>query len=691
MTYRFPDGRWRHNSAAPELVATLVESTGLSSLMAQVLVNRNISTPSQAQIFIEPEIQELPDPLLEFPDLDKSVELLIQAIDKGEKITICGDYDADGMTSTALLLRAFNYLGAEVNYVIPSRLKEGYGINKRIVEECANDETKIILTVDNGISAYDAVQRAIDLDLIVIVTDHHDVPEKKPPAHAILNPKLLPETSVYHSLAGVGVAYILASTLAESLGMLDYDLQNQLLELFTLGTIADLAPLVGVNRRWLKKGLTLLPHSKILGVQSLITRAGAAKNSEKTLPPDDIGFKLGPRINAIGRIGDPQIVIDLLTTDDPAVAELRALECDENNTERQKKTDKIEEEAIALIESNQINWRENRVLVVAKPGWHHGVIGIVASRLVERYGAPVFIATYEENGQSLRGSARCIEEFHVGDALTYCQDLLLSFGGHKGAGGFSLLSDNLAAFENKLSLFAHSCVQPEDLKPLIKIDAKSDFAQLNHSLFQEIDMLEPWGSENTFPVFWTPSVRVLEQRVLKEKHLKLVIEDSTGANIQAIAWRWSEYFPLPSCIDIAYKLRKNDWNGQSTLQLEIVAVRLSQNPDSIPTDTNVIIPELPSAYPSEQKQLPVTVVDGHKAITTKKAIFEYNHRKYICRYVEFLSEIRIRNDRGKVLVVVKGEKTGLLGTSRENAQVVPITAKTLYYPLIKAAVAALGL
>ncbi|MGK7916323.1 MAG: single-stranded-DNA-specific exonuclease RecJ, partial [Prochloraceae cyanobacterium] len=459
MRYKLPNQRWQIAPLQQEKISQLVEATGLLPLIAQVVINRGIETLELAKVYIEPEFEQLPAPLTEFQDLAKSVELIKEAISSEEKIAICGDYDADGMTSTALLLRALKHLGAEVEYAIPSRMKDGYGINTRIVEEFANTGVGLILTVDNGISAWEPINRAIELGMSVIVTDHHDIPEQMPPADAILNPKLLPLSSPYRGLAGVGVAYILAITTAQTLGLVK-GLTAQLLELFTLGTIADLAPLVGVNRRWLKRGLGQLPKSKLAGVQALIQMAGI-NEQQKKLKPDDIGFRLGPRINAVGRIGDPQIVIELLTTDDEGLALERAMQCEQINSKRQQLCEQIQKEAINLIENTPIDWQQDRVLVVVQPNWHHGVIGIVASRLVDRYGVPVFIATYEEDPENLRGSARGIAEFHVFKALEFSGDLLGKFGGHQAAGGFSLLAKNLEAFQQRLSKFAYQCLEPQ--------------------------------------------------------------------------------------------------------------------------------------------------------------------------------------------------------------------------------------
>ena len=666
-----PNQRWQIAPLETQQAAELAQATGLSPLLGQVLINRGIETPQQAQEYLYPESQVMPAPIDEFPDLAISVEMLKEAIASQEKIAICGDYDADGMTSTALLLRALRWLGADVDYAIPSRMKDGYGINKRIVEEFANEGVGLILTVDNGISAHEPIARAAELGIMVIITDHHDLPPDLPEADAILNPKQLPESSPYRGLAGVGVAYVLAVCLAQELGKLQ-GLTSQLLELFTLGTIADLAPLTGINRRWLKRGLGLLPKSELTGVQALLQMSGVSED-QKAMKPEDIGFKLGPRINAIGRLSDPQIVIELLTTTEPGVALERAMQCEQINQKRQQLCEQIEQDAIAFIEQSQLDLQQDRVLVIVQPEWHHGVIGIVASRLVERYGVPVFIGTYEEDNQHIRGSARGIPEFHVFEALQFCKDLLGKFGGHKAAGGFSLPAENLEAFRESLSRFAHECLQPEHLKPLISIDAQADFTQITSNLYRQIDALHPCGIGNPDPVFWTPNVKVIDQKIVGKGHLKLTLSQDNqlvtsdrpslpenelqapaSGKITALAWRWGEYFPLPHHVDLAYKVRENSWNGNTTVELELVGIRL---PDS-------------------------------SALPPKKAEFYHNERLYTCSLYESLNELRIRNPEGKVLAIQKGQRTGLLGTKREEAKEVDVT-EPRFYQLIKAATRAL--
>ncbi|NEP80302.1 MAG: single-stranded-DNA-specific exonuclease RecJ [Okeania sp. SIO3B3] len=726
-----PNQRWLIYPEQPEITKQLAKTLEISPLIAQTLINRDISTIEQAQAFLDPESIKLPLPIEEFPDLDISLNLLQTTISQEQKIAICGDYDADGMTSTALLLRALKHLGAKVDYAIPSRMQEGYGINQRIVEEFHQEGVSLILTVDNGIAAYEPIARARELGVNVIITDHHDIPPKLPPAHAILNPKLISETSPYRGVAGVGVAYILAVSLAQRLGK-HQGLIKPLLELFTLGTIADLAPLTGINRRLVKRGLQYLPHSQLPGVQALIQVSGVkakeegrrkkeegrgkeeegthqeergkkeegrgypplppfergeeegtqtpanfqhsvddgvlnpkSKDNQKSLKPDDIGFRLGPRINAVGRIADPQIVIELLTTDDMGIALERAMQCEEINQQRQLLCEEIEQEAIAWCESSQINLQEERVLVVVQPGWHHGVIGIVASRLVERYGVPVFIGTYEEEGQEIvRGSARGIPEFDVFEALQFCDELLGKYGGHKAAGGFSFSAENLDKFRSRLSEFAHQCLEIQHLKPLISIDAEAEIKELNFDLYRQIDLLHPCGIENKDPVFWSRNVRISEQRIVGKGHIKLTLIE--GEIIQAIAWRWGDYFPLPSVVDIAYKMRENTWNGQSNIELELLGVRLPM--------------EVSRNSQTSPENLP------------QKVEFYYNNRPYICSLYQIgdVQELRIRNSRGEVLAIQKGQKIGLLGKTRNNAKQVNVS-DARFFNLIKEAMSALKL
>jgi single-stranded-DNA-specific exonuclease len=641
-----PDQRWFIHSQQPDRSIQLAVESHRSPLLTQILINRGFDTLESIQEFLDPERQSLPSPIEDFPDLAITLELLINAINDKTRIAICGDYDADGMTSTALLLRALRQLGARVDYAIPSRMSEGYGINRRIIEEFHEEGVGLILTVDNGIAAHDPIARARELGLTIIVTDHHDLPPTLPDANAILNPKLIAETSPYRGMAGVGVAYVLAVCLAQSFGQ-TRDLQQSLLELFTLGTIADLAPLTGVNRRWVKRGLHLLPKSKMAGIQALVQIAGLS--NEKNLKPEAIGFRLGPRINAIGRLGDPQVVIELLVTDDDGVALECAMKCEQINKQRQQLCEQIEKEAIEAYENSSLDAKDDRVLLLVQKGWHHGVIGIVASRLVERYGVPVFIGTYEDDDH-IRGSARSIPEFNVFEALEFCKDLMLKSGGHKAAGGFSFEADRLDEIRARLRTFAHRSLKSEHLKPLVTIDAQADLSQLDLALHAQLDALHPCGMENPDPVFWTPNVSIDEQRRIGKGHLKFVLR-SGNQKINAIAWRWGEYFPLPSTLDIAYRLKSNEWNNEVSVQLEIIGVRLPQ---------------------------------------TQGTEFTFSDRPYTCSLLDRrgIQELRIQNTKGETLIIQKGQKIGTLGKLNQAMQEVDVS-QSPFYDLIKAAVSAL--
>ncbi len=594
-----PNQRWQIASPQPQLAEAIATASGLSPLLAQVLINRGMDTPERSQIFLDPESEALIDPKTEFPDLKLSLDLLEQAAFNHQQVAICGDYDADGMTSTALLLRTFRLLGIQVSYEIPSRMHEGYGINLRMVEELHKKGVALILTVDNGIAAYDPIARARALGLEVIITDHHDLPPQLPPASAILNPKLINPTSPYAAIAGVGVAYILALELCDRFGKRAI-LESQLLELFTLGTIADLASLTGINRRLVKRGLRLLGRSQLPGVLALIQASGIAQEQKIGLKPEAIGFSLGPRINAVGRIGDPVTVIELLTATEMGEAITLAHQCEETNRERQQLCREIEKSAIAYIQSLEIDLDDQRVLLVVQSGWHHGVIGIVASRLVERYGVPVFIGTYEEDG-SIRGSVRSIPEFNVFEALEFCKDLLKKYGGHPAAGGFSMAGANLDQFSDRLRVFAHLCLKIEHLKPLVKVDVKAELSDISLTLLSQIDALHPCGMGNSDPIFYSSRVRVISQQARgKDKNcLALELDRGNGSKIKAIAWRWGEYYPVPNYLDLAYKLRANHWQNQTSVELELIGIRLPELDETNLPDFQVL--QKSSKHPDLEK------------------------------------------------------------------------------------------
>jgi single-stranded-DNA-specific exonuclease len=663
-----PTQRWQIFSPKPELAELIAASTGLSTMLAQVLINRGVDSAELAQRFLEPDSEFLPDPKDEFEDLIPSLDRIERAIRNRESIAICGDYDVDGMTSTALLIRTFRALGAQADYEIPSRMTEGYGINDRIVRDLHAKGVTLLITVDNGITAYGAIALAESLGISAIVTDHHDIPTELPPATAILNPKYkVNPSSPYAAIAGVGVAYVLALELADRFGK-HAELADPLLELFTLGTIADLASLTGINRRLVQKGLRLLAQSKLLGVTALINESGLIREKQTGLKPEAIGFGLGPRINAVGRIGDPRTVIDLLTAEEMGQAIYLAQECEATNRARQLKCAEIEQEAIAYItakiQSQELDLKRERVLVVVDrevqqflaersapkatkkntkstevpfigKGWHHGVIGIVASRLVERYGAPVFIGsvehenledespdnkTLEPNSSSnliddllddpkiqdldhckTRFSVRGIPEFHVFKSLEFIKSIRDKGGGHKAAGGFSIPTANLNLLRESLREFAdREMILAEHIQPLIQIDVLADLDRISMTLLQEIDRLQPCGIGNADPVFYSRDVRVLAQQRRgkdKIKHLALELDNGHGKKIKAIGWRLGEYCPIPDRVDLAYKLRANQWQDTTSVELEVIGIRAVEIDDENALHPNVAKNQLEARSP----------------------------------------------------------------------------------------------
>jgi single-stranded-DNA-specific exonuclease len=502
-----------------------------------------------------------------FLQLERAVQRLVLACQRGEPVAICGDYDADGMTSTALLVGVLERLGARPQAAIPSRLEEGYGLNAAMVERLAAQQVRLLVTVDNGVSAREALERAAELAVEVILTDHHTIPDQLPPHLALLHPARTPEGSPYRGLAGVGLAYVLAAQLCERLH------QGQALavarDLFCIGTIADMAPLQGVNRRWLMDGIPQLGSSGLAGLQALQRLAGV---DELRLDAQTVGFQIAPRINAVGRLGDPTLVVDLLTTTDGERALELARQCETLNRQRRDLCEAIEAEALALLEAD--GDQRPAFVLLAQNHWHHGVIGIVAARLVERLHRPCALLAGEGNGK-LRASVRAPRGFAVDQALQSCAHLLERFGGHPAAGGFSVRADQLADLQGRLEALAQDWlagrgggqpVEPEALLPLGAID---------HAFLKQQQRLEPFGIGHPQPVYWSAACTIVQKKELRGGHLQLEL-DQRGERRQAIGWRWcGDPAGLPQVVDVAYRLQRNVWQGRERLQLELLGLRAS--------------------------------------------------------------------------------------------------------------------
>ncbi len=527
-----------------------------------VLQRRGVQSQEELQSLLQPD--PAPEAKAHFPDLEIAVQRLLQACREGQALAVCGDYDADGMTSTALLVGVLSRLGAKPQAAIPSRQSEGYGLNAAMVERLAEQGVKLLVTVDNGISAREALERAEGLGLEVIVTDHHTIPPQRPPLLALLHPALTPLSSPYRGLAGVGLAYVLAAAVAERLR--NPQALRTALDLFCIGTIADMAPLTGVNRRWLQEGLPQLHRSLLPGLRALAELAGL---EDRPIDSQGVGFRLAPRLNAVGRLADPQLAVELLTTADADRALELAERCEQLNRQRRELCDGIEAEANALVEAD--GDQRPAFLLLAQNHWHHGVIGIVAARLVERWGLPVALLAGEGNGR-LRSSVRAPEGFAVDAALQACADLLERFGGHPAAGGFTVQATQVAALHERLNGLANDWLAGREHALVVRPEALLPLEQIDRDFLQQLRRLEPFGAANPSPLFWARHCKVKRQRLLRGGHLLLELAVPTGS-LSAIAWRWSGPEPSSPTLDLAFRLKEDHWQGQPRLQLELEALR----------------------------------------------------------------------------------------------------------------------
>ncbi|MCT0217860.1 single-stranded-DNA-specific exonuclease RecJ [Synechococcus sp. CS-1329] len=561
-----PEQRWQLPAPLPPsrdgAQASAMEALGLPPELLAVLRRRGFDSPEAIQELLEPTAA--PDPREHFADLALAVERLVRACAAAEAVAICGDYDADGMTSTALLVGVLQRLGARPQAAIPSRQEEGYGLNAGMVERLRGEGVRLLVTVDNGISAREALERARDLGVEVILTDHHTLPAEHPPYLALLHPACTPEGSPYRGLAGVGLAYLLAMVLASQLGRADATAMA--LDLFCIGTVADMAPLLGVNRRWLRDGLKRLHASPLPGLQALQRLAGLG---EEPLDATAVAFKLAPRINAVGRLGDPALVVDLLTTDDRERAMALAQDCEALNRQRRELCEAIEAEAVALVEAD--GPEPSPFVLLAQTHWHHGVIGIVAARLVERYGLPVALLAGEGGGR-LRASVRAPKGFAVDQALNHCGALLERYGGHPAAGGFSVRAERLAELHQQLNELAASWLGDRGSGSPVEPEACLELERIGRGFWRELQRLEPLGAGLPAPVFWSKACRVISQRLLRGGHLQLELEQG-DCRLRAIAWRWQGEGTVPELVDVAYRLRSDNWQGEERLQLELLGLR----------------------------------------------------------------------------------------------------------------------
>jgi single-stranded-DNA-specific exonuclease len=548
-----------------EQVRTLAAGLNLPPALAALLVQRGHGSDEAARRFLRPALVELSDPNA-LAGMAEAVQAVVAAVRSGGKILVHGDYDVDGQCASALLTRALRLAGADVMPFLPHRLRDGYDFGPAGLETARAAGVSLIITCDCGITAYDTVAAARSAGIGVVVTDHHLPGGQLPPALAVIDPQRQDDTSDAGDLCGTGIAFKLVQALVPALG-LPVNLPFHLLDLVALATVADVVPLQGENRILVKHGLKVLAQSRWPGVHALVDATGL---TGKEIRARHLGFVLGPRLNAAGRVGDANDGLKLLLSDDPAESAALAQKLEAMNVERQALDQRILDEALEQVEQNADLDRDAGFVLVSD-GWHPGVVGIVASRVVERYGRPTFLIAFD--GEIGKGSGRSISRFNLHSALLSCGDLLERYGGHHMAAGLTIRRDQLDAFRQRFGAVARQALGPDDLGPEQRIDLEVSLHEVNRELERLCRHLEPCGQGNPGPVFGVRGVRFLNRSIVGNGHLKGVLDDGTS-RVWAIGFQWADRVPWlgDGLVDAAFRIECDEWNGLSSLQARLCAL-----------------------------------------------------------------------------------------------------------------------
>ncbi len=563
--------KWVVSHCDRDAAATIAENCGVEPFAAFLLCSRGMTDEFEIESFLYDT--DLIDPYT-LPDMEKAVERVNLALENGERITVFGDYDCDGVTSTALLYSYLSSRGANVDFYIPDRSGEGYGMNLGAIDLLKSRGTNVIITVDNGISAIEEVAYAKTLGIDVVVTDHHRVGEVLPDAVAVVDPHREDSLCEFSDWAGVGVAFKFISALDNSEG---YELLEQYGDIVALGTVADIVSLKGENRIIVRSGIAFMnaaleEGALRLGLKALLDASG----STGALDSSSVAYRIAPRINAAGRMGSAERALKLLLADDKALAKEIAEEISNANTERQAIETQITASAVEYIEANpKVKYR--RVIVVDGEDWHQGVIGIVASRLVEKYGKPCIVVS--RNGDVAKGSGRSIDGFSLYDALSYCSDILVQYGGHVLAAGLTVESDKIEEFRDKINEYAQN---QEAAVPVLKIDCKLNPSSITGDMLSSLQLLEPFGAENPQPVFGLYNMEITAiQPVGAGKHLRITVKRK-NAYVTVIMFSVSLVdFPyvVGDTVDLAVKLSENEFQGKTQISIQAKAIKLSNTDD----------------------------------------------------------------------------------------------------------------
>ncbi|MCK5050129.1 MAG: single-stranded-DNA-specific exonuclease RecJ [Candidatus Cloacimonetes bacterium] len=550
----------------------IVEHIKCPEMIAEMLIRKELIKIKEIKEFFHPDLINMHDPFI-FKDMKKATERIISAIEKKELITIYGDYDVDGTTSSALLFLGLKKIGANIGYYIPHRMIDGYGLSLSGVDILKENGTELIISVDCGINAIDEVEQINDLGMDIIITDHHNPKEELPQAYAIINPKRIDCDYPYKMLAGVGVAYKLLVAVYYQLEINTDELVDKYIDLVALGTIADIVPLTGENRIIASLGLDRLIKKHNIGLNALIKLAGL---SQKELNSSDIVFGIAPRINAAGRMGSATRAVELMVSVDEKESEELAQIIERENSLRQQIDQRTFQEACDIIEKKYKNMDETPIIVVSSDDWHPGVIGIVASKLVEKYYRPSIMITFKEGVGS--GSGRSIAGFNLFDALVSVEGYLETFGGHKYAAGLQILVEYVDLLENKLKKYVKEHTTEDQFIPPLNIDTNLELFEINDNLLEWLEKFAPFGPGNMRPTFVTEQVMVVGFPYnVGKNHLKLkVMKD--GCELDLIGFNLGDYLPFlkkGSTVDIAYSLEFNTWQGRTSIQGKLKDLRVA--------------------------------------------------------------------------------------------------------------------
>jgi single-stranded-DNA-specific exonuclease len=549
----------------PDEVRALAAALTVPPALASLLVQRGHGTIDAARRYLRPALADLSDPHA-ILGIDEAVQLIAQAVQAGRRIVVHGDYDVDGQCATALLTRTLREAKADVLPFVPHRLRDGYDFGPAGLAAAMAADASLIVTCDCGITAVETVAAARAAGIDVIVTDHHLPSPNLPESAVVVDPQQPGDTSHAGALCGTGVVFKLVQALVPAL-RLPVNLPFHLLDLVALATVADVVPLQGENRILVKHGLRLLSQSRWPGVQALI---GVTGLTGREIRARHVGFVLGPRLNAAGRVGDATDGLRLLLSDDPAEASALAGQLESMNLERQALDQRILDEALEQVERSADMGRDAGLVLVGE-GWHPGVVGIVASRVVERYGRPTFLIAFD--GDIGKGSGRSTSRFNLHTALLACGDLLERYGGHHMAAGLTIRRGRLDAFRERFGDVARQVLAPEDLGPEQRVDLELPLREVTPELERLCRYLEPCGQGNPSPVFGVRGVRFVSRSVVGNGHLKGYLEDGTG-RLCAIGFQWADRVPWlgDALVDAAFRVETNEWNGFSTLQARLCAL-----------------------------------------------------------------------------------------------------------------------